>query len=39
MNKLICVGLLEIGKGGVAHTLRSQNVKWVIVDGTDNDIA
>lgn len=29
---------LEIGTGGVAHTLRSQNVKWVIVDGTDNDI-
>lgn len=24
--------------GGVAHTLRAQNVKWVIVDEIDNDI-
>lgn len=32
------VAQLEIGTGGVAHTLRARNVKWVIVDEIDNDI-
>lgn len=35
MSKLICIGT---GGGGVAHTLRAQNVKWVIVDEINNDI-